>query len=31
VLYFVIAWALMLALDWVERSTGPQRRREARA
>jgi His/Glu/Gln/Arg/opine family amino acid ABC transporter permease subunit len=27
VLYFLIAWVLMLALEYVERSTDPQRRR----
>jgi polar amino acid transport system substrate-binding protein len=29
VLYFLIAWVLMLALEYVERATDPQRRREA--
>ncbi|HKA45213.1 MAG TPA: ABC transporter substrate-binding protein/permease [Burkholderiales bacterium] len=28
VLYFLISWVLMLALEYVERSTDPQRRRE---
>src|SRR5258708_14062040 len=28
VLYFLIAWALLLALEYLERKTGPQRRRE---
>ena len=27
VLYFLIAWVLMLALEYVERATDPQRRR----
>ena len=31
VLYFVIAWVLMLALEYVERATDPQRRREEAA
>ena len=31
VLYFLIAWVLMLALEYVERATDPQRRREAAA
>jgi polar amino acid transport system substrate-binding protein len=31
VLYFVVVWVLMLALDYVERATDPQRRRAARA
>ena len=29
VLYFLIAWVLMLALEYVERATDPQRRRAA--
>jgi polar amino acid transport system substrate-binding protein len=29
VLYFLIAWVLMLALEYVERTTDPHRRREA--
>jgi polar amino acid transport system substrate-binding protein len=31
VLYFLIAWALLLALEYLERATGPQRRREQAA
>jgi polar amino acid transport system substrate-binding protein len=31
VLYFLIAWVLMLALEYLERSTDPQRRREQAA
>jgi polar amino acid transport system substrate-binding protein len=31
VLYFLIAWVLMLALEYVERATDPQRRREEAA
>jgi polar amino acid transport system substrate-binding protein len=31
VLYFVIVWVLMLALDYVERATDPRRSRTARA
>jgi polar amino acid transport system substrate-binding protein len=31
VLYFLIVWVLMLALDYLERATDPQRRRAARA
>jgi polar amino acid transport system substrate-binding protein len=30
VLYFVISWVLMLALEYLERATDPRRRREAR-
>ena len=31
VMYFVVAWVLMLALEYLERVTGPQRRREQAA